>query len=73
MYTTYCADVECVLKRRPLKYGKWIFDVMEYYGDVGTCDQLNLCSLPMQQDNLLGKAIFVKKCLFLVSFYGLWY
>ena len=58
MLATYVADVECVLKKRPIKYGQWTFDVMEYYSEVGLCDQNTLTTFPTQQGDLLGKTYF---------------
>ena len=55
MLATYVADVECVLKKRPIKYGQWTFDVMEYYSEVGLCDQSTLTTFLTQHGESSGK------------------
>ena len=48
-------DVTTLLEKRTYKYGKYTFDVAEYYPDVGVCIPDSLCVFPSKIGTTNGK------------------
>ena len=48
-------DVATLLEKRTYKYGKYTFDVAEYYPDIGVCSPDSLCVFPSKLGTTNGK------------------